>query len=143
MIKYINTYDIATFGYNSKSTYTFSVLGYNGYLIIEDITPTPTPTPTLTPTPISIGSGGGYLSKGSSRVLRRKEREDDTKEKSSDNKEKIESKKRIKVCIIIDGVEHCKTKIVKNKPNLTADNIEVKLSDEKSDKPKIKITVKI
>ena len=142
MITYINTYDIATQGHNSSSTYTFATQGFNVYVEIVDITPTPTPSPTPTPTP-EKGVSGGYIPKGVGRVIRKKEREkhqNDIVTGTTNNTKEI-LKKRVKVCVVINDVEYCKTKIVKDRPNLTIDDIDIKINDKNS-KPKITIVVK-
>jgi hypothetical protein len=167
MTTYINTYDIATQGHNSTSTYTFAVQGFYVYLEIETLTPTPTPTNTLTPTPTLTptstptvtltptvtpeptqgpeegggGVSGGYIPKGLAKPIRKREREKREDFNGEDHiTPKTEDRKRVKVCVIINGEEYCKTKIVKNRPDLSVDDIDIQINDKT---PKPKITIKI
>lgn len=118
---------VATDGYigSNLNTLSISVNGYLTTVIIETITP----------------SGGGYLSKGISRNLRRKERE---KEKNLDRKEERKQEeeilKRITVIVTINNKEYSETKIVKDIPGLTVDDIDVEINTNDK-KPKITINV--
>lgn len=136
-MNYVDTYSIATFGINTKNTYTISVLGYNLQVKIDDITPTPPPI-----------SSGGFISSGLSNVIRRRERNKQVDKKTvNTNVEKppikptVERTKKITVCVTINGVEYCKAELIKTKPNITIDDVDVIIND-KTPKPKITIKLK-
>lgn len=126
----IDTYQLSTCGQNSIDTYTRSS---NGILISVYID--------VLPPELPIGNGG-YLVKGLSRNLRRKEREKEREgEQKKDKEEEIEERKQITVIALINGKEYIETLIVKNKPNLTVNDVDVDITSPDNE-PKIKITVK-
>ena len=132
----IDTYHLATGGQNSFDTYTLASNGILVSVLIEDITPPPA-------IDIPIGSGG-FLIKGITKNLRKKERDkyNDRRDKKHDEKEKETSRKKVTVCATIDGREFCETLIVLDKPNLTVKDINVDVTPTENE-PKIKITVTI
>jgi len=120
--------NIATDGYVGCELNTISIVS-NGYLCsvtIEDVTP----------------DDGGYLVKGLSRNLRRKEREKREKEKDfKDEKcENDEVLKVITVVVTINGKDHVESKMIKCKPDITVNDVDVQVVN-RDDKPKITISL--
>ena len=95
----IDTYQIATMGYNSKISYTIASLGILYDVSIRPIPPTPTPTPTP--------PASGAVSP--------------TDELRDDKIEKYE----ITVTATVDGKKYTETKIVKSDIVVTVDNLKL------------------
>lgn len=141
MSTYINTYDIVTQGVNQSSSYKWMSQGMYVYLIeIETLTPTPTPFPTPTPTP-NNNYNGAPSPLGLSKTKRKKGTPYSGNTSTEQTKPIVEVKKRVTVYTVIDGVEYKKSKLVKNKPNLTVDDVDVVITNN-VDKPKITIKIK-
>lgn len=119
--------NVATDGYLGCESKTLAIAS-NGYLctiIIENVVPP-----------------GGYLVKGLSRNLRRKERERREKYNKEDHKEEYEEEliKKITVIVTFNNKEYIETKYVSDMPDLTVDDVDIEIV-ERDEKPKITITV--
>lgn len=85
---------------------------------------------------------GGYLVKGMSRVLRRKERErlDKEFEEIKDDCDENEVLKVITVIATVDGQEYLESRMVRCKPDISVDDVNIVVAN-RDDKPKITITL--
>lgn len=132
----IKPQSVATDGYIGCDSKTISIAS-NGYICIT-IEPVP---------PVAPGPGsGGYLVKGLSRNLRRKQREkyhDKNKKfhqtKCKDEEDELELR-RITVVVMINGKNYVESKVVEDMPNITVKDIDVQVNTDQP-KPKITITV--
>ena len=118
-MSFIDPYQLATGGQNSRNTFT---LASNGILVdveIFDIPPI-----ILPPTEVPAGSSGGS-----------------TDWMPSVKNRKI-SRKKIVVTATINGVQYKQEKIVENKPKLSIKDVGVNVIENKNGKPIIEINVK-
>lgn len=96
----IDTYQIATMGYNSKTSYTIASLGI---LYDVSIRPIPPPVPPIPPIPVPPAT------------------DDPFGEEEDDDLEEYE----ITVTATVDGEKYTETKIVKSDIVVTADNLKL------------------
>jgi len=123
--------EVATNGYLGTGLNTLSI-AVDGYLMtvtIENVSPL----------------SGGFLVKGTSRTIRRKqqERREKWKKENPHKTEKDyeeECNKKITVTISLNGTNYIETKYVQDMPDLTIDDVDIQVA-EVNNKPKITITV--
>ena len=120
-MSFLDTYHLATGGQNSPNTFT---LASNGILVgvtIEDLPDIEVPI-------VDPGGGAGYDGSGWDEV-----------DKAKQKTKKIKRKK-ITVTAVIEGKEHKKTLIVEDK-NITIDNVEVDIIENKKTGPELKVRI--
>ena len=126
--------EVATNGYIGTGLNTLSI-AVDGYLM----------TVTIETIPIS----GGFLVKGLSHNMRRKQQERREKwkkeyphksEKEYEEECEIEYIKKITVTLTINNEKFSETKYIDDIPDLSVEDVDIQIV-EKNEKPKIKITV--
>ena len=114
-MSFIDPYQIATCGQNSRNTFTLASNGILVDVFIEDI---------VVPIPTRRAPGGaqGY-------------------QPSDGKEEKKKKKKKVTVVATVAGKKYTKTVIVEDRPDLTVKDVEVDVNLQEDNKPSIKITI--